>query len=135
MENKAIEYHFNVIINFKQDVDVLKLSKKFKLEPYKLTMLNDSKALKGFTKCAKMWYRTKDLTNLSVHEEIEKFILKSKDYFNDLPQYLKVFDGNCHFELVFTKLDRFPIISLTQKSLEVLNYLTADFSTDFILKN
>ena len=135
MENKAIEYHFNVIINFKQDVDVLKLSKKFKLEPYKLTMLNDSKALKGFTKCAKMWYRTKDLTNLSVHEEIEKFILKSKDYFNDLPQYLKEFDGNCHFELVFTKLDRFPIISLTQKSLEVLNYLTADFSTDFILKN
>lgn len=134
MENK-IEYHFNVVINFECDVDVHEIAKGFEITPYKLTLLKDSRALKGFKKVAKMWYKTNDFTNLSVNNETEKFVLKAKEIFKNLPSLLKEFQGNCHFEIVFTKLDRFPIIALSQKTIEALNFLQADFGTDFILKS
>lgn len=128
-----MKYHFSVVINFKKDVDVKSLSKKFKLEPYKLTELKDSKALPGFDKVAKMWYRTKDIEDANVNVQFDKFVEKVKDYFEGLQNILKENDGNCHFEIIFTKLEHYPIIAMNNNSAKTLGELGADFSVDFIV--
>lgn len=127
MEGK-VEYHFSIHILFKQDVDVFKLSKKFKLEPYKLTLLKDCK---GPNKCAKMWYRTKDLTDIYTGEKFEKFVLEMKDVFKDLPEFLKEFDGSCEFSLVFTEVHEKPCIHFTEKTIKTLDELNACVDFDF----
>ena len=128
-----MKYHFSIVINFKKDIDIKNLSKKFKLEPYKLIELKDSKALPGFDKVAKMWYRTNDFEAANVNIQFDKFVEKVKVYFEGLQNILNENDGNCHFEIIFTELEHYPIIAMSNNSAKILGELGADFSVDFLV--
>ena len=130
MDNQIrVKYHFCIHLNFKKDIDVAKLEKHFGLSAYKLTFKKDAKDRE---KTAKIWYRTEDFTNIMVDECFENFVLKIKDNFVDLPQFLQEYDGKCVFQIVFKELHEYPIISLSKDVIEILNQLNASFETDFL---
>lgn len=129
MENK-VKYHFSIHINFKKDVDVIALSKKFNLTPYKLTMLNESK---GNVKTAKMFYKTNDIDYIYTGEKFEKFMLEMKEIFKELPLYLKEYNGVCEFAIVFTDLKTKPCLHFSEKTIEALNLLNASVDFDFLI--
>ena len=125
-----VKYHFSFHIRFVKDFDVFSLSKKFNLEPYKLTLLKDSK---GTNKTAKMWYRTKDITNIYTGDEFEKFVIKINEIFKGINEYLDLYDGSCEFCIIFTELNEKPCIDITKKTINALNELKASVDFDFLV--
>lgn len=122
-------YHLSLHFHFNDDVDVDALEKHFKMEAYKKTALKDSK---DQNKTAKIWFRTKELTEANTHEAIEKFLTKAYDNFKDLKQILNEGHGAGTFSLIFTKAKERPVISLTYKTIQILEQLGLSFDVDFI---
>lgn len=127
--NDRFSYHFSLHLHFNDDVDVNALEKYFKMEAYKKTALKESK---GENKSAKIWFRTKELTEVNTHEAIEKFLTNVYDNFRDLKQILDENNGHGTFSLIFTKAKERPIISLTYKTIQILEQLGLSFDVDFV---
>lgn len=128
MEEIKYTYHFSLFLNFKNDVDVDRLEKYFKIDAYKKTFLRDSK---GPEKTAKIWYKTKEISDVYTDEAIERFILQIYDNFANLKQILKVNNGSACFTLYFTDVKERPVIGLTLKTIEMLEKLGLSFDVDF----
>ena len=90
MEENKFSYHFSLHLQFKDDVDVDKLEKHFNMEAYRKNSLENSK---GINKTAKLWFRTKELTNVNTHEMIENFTTSIFENFADLKEILSKFNG------------------------------------------
>ena len=129
MEKIRYRYHFSLHLNFKKDVDVDKLEKQFGLSAYKKTFLKDCK---GPQKCAKIWFRTNEFTDVNTDEKIEKFTEKIFDNFKNLKQILNEEEGSARFSLVFTETNERPIIGLTLKTIERFKELGLSFDVDFV---
>lgn len=128
MENIKYSYHFSLHLQFLNDIDVDKLENYFKIEAYKKTFLKDSK---GSCKTAKLWYKSKDYTDVNTDIVIEKFIEKYFNNFRDLKNILEKNNGKATFTLYFTEVKERPIISLTQKTIDLFNKLGILFDVDF----
>lgn len=122
-------YHLSLHLSFNQDVDVDKLEKHFKHTAYKKTFLKDSK---GNKKTAKIWYKSSEFTDVNTHEQIEKYLEKIYPDFIDLKEILQKYDGECVFSLIFTLTKERPIISLTTKTIQLMEKLGMSFDVDFI---
>lgn len=122
-------YHFSLHLHFNDDVDVNALEKYFKMEAYKKTALKESK---GKNKSAKIWFRTKELTEVYTDKAIEKFLTNVYDNFRDLKQILDENNGHGTFSSIFTKAKERPIISLTYKTIQILEQLGLSFDVDFV---
>lgn len=129
MDKTKYSYHFSLHLSFKKDVDVDKLEKQFGLTAYKKTYLKDAK---GPEKCAKIWFRTNDFTEVNTDEMIEKFAEKIFDKFKDLKQILSEQDGKAYFGLVFTQVKERPVIALTYKTIKMFEQLGFSFDVDFV---
>ena len=130
MENDRVKYHFSLQMNFKTDVDVEKVSKLIKLEPYKITPLSEAK---GPNKTAKIWYRTKDFTEIYSDNMIDKFLKEVEENLKFLPELLKEFEGRCSLNLIFTGLNEFPVIGLSDYAIQTLAKLKINFYVDFLV--
>ncbi len=130
-DNVRVKYHFSIHINFLQDVDVKKIEQYLGLQAYKLTYKKDAK---DKDKTAKIWFITEDFCEINVDDCFEKFLLSLEDKFLNLPELLKEFEGKCTFEIIFKELHEYPIISLSRKSIELLNKFNSSFETDFLCK-
>lgn len=128
MNEVKYTYHFSLHLNFKKDVDVDLIEKHFKLQAYKKTFLKDSK---GNEKTAKIWYKSKDYTDVYTDEAIEKFAINMLQNFDDLKGILTKNDGEATFTLYFTETKERPVIALTFKTIQIFEKLGLSFDVDF----
>lgn len=128
MEKILYSYHFSLILCFENDVDVDKLEKHFKLTAYKKNFLKDSK---GNKKTAKIWFKTQDYTDVNTDKILEKFVEKIYPNFADLKEILKTNNGTAGITLYFTLAKERPIISLTTRTIELLEKMGMHFEVDF----
>ena len=125
------KYYFSIFISFKKDIDLYNFEKAINLEATNLTFLKDSFG-EDEEKTADFYYRTDEHSNIYSDDEFEKFLFSLKDNFQDLPEILREFDGECGFSLVFTEVNEPPCISLSKETINFLNFLNARFDVDFV---
>lgn len=128
MEKFLYSYHFSLHLNFKDDVNVDDLEKHFGIKAYKKTFLKDSK---GKDKTAKLWYKSKDFTDINTDESVELFVKKIYNNFKDLRDILKDNNGLANFTIYFTETHERPIIALTPTTIELFYKLGLSFEVDF----
>lgn len=128
MEINKYSYHFSLHLHFKSDVNVDELEKHFRVKAYKKVFSKDAKDKE---KTAKIWYKSKNFSNVNTDKCIELFVEKILVNFEDLKQILLDNNGNGVFTLYFTTVKERPIISLTKKTIEMFNTLGISFDVDF----
>ena len=128
MEEKY-SYHISLHLSFKKDVDVDELERHFGIEAHKKISFLDSK---GPHKAAKIWYRSKESTNVNTDQAIESFTRHIFEYFGDLKEVLANNNGQATFSLIFTKTNERPIIGLTPATISMFEKLGVAFDVDFM---
>lgn len=129
MNKNEVTFHISAFLEFNKDADVEKIEKELGLKAHKLTYLKDAEEC---CKTAKIWYKTKDCNSILAGETFDEFIESIKDKFKNLPNILERENGGCTFSIIFTEVNEFPSISLSQKTIETLSNWHADFDVDFI---
>ena len=128
MQNIKYSYHFSLHLNFKRDIDVDAVEKHFGIKAYKKTAYKDSKDKE---KIAKIWYKSKEYTDVNTHLVLEKFAQNMATYLKDLKNFLAANDGSAIFTLYFTSAKERPIIELTPTVIDIFQKLGASFEVDF----
>lgn len=128
MQNAKYSYHFSLHLHFRKDVNVEAVENHFGVKAYKRTAFND---FKGKEKMAKLWYRTKEFTDVNTHLVLEKYAQKMATNFKDLKDFLASNDGNAMLTLYFTSAKERPIIELTPVTIDILQKLGLSFEVDF----
>lgn len=128
MQTEKYSYHFSLHLKFRKDVDVDAVESHFGIKAYKKTPLKD---FKGKEKIAKLWYRSKDFTDVNTHQVLETFAQKLATNFKDLKSYLTANDGAATLTLYFTSAKERPIIELTPLTIDIFQKLGLSFEVDF----
>ena len=128
MENKKYAYHFSLHLRFKRDIDVEAVEKHFEIKAHKKTAYKDSK---GKEKMAKLWYKSKEFTDVNTHLVLEKFVQNMATHLKDLKNFLASNDGSATFTLYFTSAKERPIIELTPTAIDIFQKLGLSFEVDF----
>ncbi len=128
MQNTKYSYHFSLHLMFKKDIDVDLTEEHFGIKAYKKTSYNE---FKGKEKMAKLWYKSKEFTDVNTHLVLEAFIQKMATNFKDLKDYLESNDGSAVFTLYFTNAKERPIIELTTQAIDTFQKLGLSFEVDF----
>jgi len=128
MENTKYSYHFSLHLNFKKDIDVEAVEKHFEIKVHKKTAYKDSK---GKEKTAKIWYKSKEYTDVNTHLVLEAFAQNMATHLKDLKNFLAANDGSAIFTLYFTSAKERPIIELTPTVIDIFQKLGVSFEVDF----
>lgn len=128
MENK---FYFCLSLHFKSDFDVASLQDTLGITATKLTPLAMSKGPKE-NASAKFYYKTQEFCEIYSDEIFAKFVEKLSDKADVISEILENNNGECNISIVFTELNGKPMLSLDNKTINLLSALHANFDVDFI---
>ena len=124
---KKLCYHFSLFIEFKKNIDVNEIANRYKVKPHKITTYEKSVSP---VPSAKLWYKSKDLSDFDVGEQFYQFLLFIKENFSDLKQVLAENNGGANADIIIEEMPEYPAIYFTKETIELLSELGLEVDTD-----
>lgn len=125
MSNK---YHFSLLLQFDDDIDIDKLEKKLGLCAYRKNTLSESV---GKNKTAKLWFKSNEYQNPDTFAVIEQFVDNLKYKLTLIKKVSDEYHGNSTLTLYFDNVNEKPYIRLSHKTMLLLAQNNITFGVDF----
>ena len=124
------KYHFSLHLQFKDDCNINKLEELLQIKAYRKSMLADSK---GKNKTAKLWLKSKDITNSDTFSDMQMYVSSMQSKFSIINEWLEMYNGTAVLTLYFEQIQEKPYIKLDNSVIEILNKNHISFEVDFRL--
>lgn len=122
-------YYFALSLRIFEDIDIYEVENKLGIKATKLTTFKNSL---GENKCAKLYLKTKEYSDVYTDEIFAKFVKTFSDKQNLINDIQNKYKTELIFSIVFTSLKEKPCLSLSNETINLLSNMNAKYDVDFI---